>query len=170
MLILFVSHGLLQFTLYKIMQAKYRSDMLEQIYRGIPDSYLTILKFAKSNIRMDSDNLQWTEDDEFRYENLMYDLIKTKVVGDTVYLYCIMDEDETRLNAYFEKYLQHSTKKDLDQLKDISSVNIFLSQLYSNSLNSDFDNHLHLTNQNYYYLTLSTLDGENLLQTPPPRS
>ena len=152
------------------MQAKYRSDMLEQIYRGIPDSYLTILKFEKSNIRMDSDNLQWIEDNEFRYENLMYDLVKTKVVGDSVYLYCIMDEEETKLYAYFEKYLQHSKKKDLDQLKDISSVNIFLSQLYSNSLNADFENHLHLTDQNYYYLTLSTLDGENFLHTPPPRS
>ncbi len=170
MLMLFVSHGLLQLTLYRIMQAKYRSNMIEQISRGIPDSYLTILKFEKNNFKKDSDNLQWTEDDEFRYENLMYDLVKTKVVGDSVYLYCIMDEDETKLYAYFEKYLQHSTKKGLDQLKDISSANIFLSQLYSNSLNADFENHLHLTNQNYYCLTLSTLDGENFLHTPPPRS
>ena len=170
MLILFVSHVMLQFTLYKIMQAKYRSDMLEQIYHGIPDSYLTILKFEKSNIRMDSDNLQWIRDDEFQYENLMYDLVRTKIVGDSVYLYCIMDEDETKLNAYFEKYLKYTADEGLNKFRDISSINIFLSQFYSNSLSSDFDNHLHSINQNFYCLKINTLEGENFLDTPPPRS
>ena len=170
MLILFVSHGMLQFSLYKIMQVKYRSDMIKQISLGIPDSYLTILKFEKSNIKTDSNNLLWIEDDEFQYENLMYDLVKTKVVEDSVYLYCIMDEDETKLNAYFEKYLKYTADEGLNKFRDISSINIFLSQFYSNSLNSDFDNHLHLINQNYYCLKINTLDGENFLDTPPPRS
>ena len=170
LLILIVSHGILQFMLYKVMQVKYRLDMVEQISHGIPDSYLTILKFGKSNYKMSSGNIKWIEDDEFRYQNSMYDVVKTKTVGDSIYLYCIMDENESELYTYFEKYLQNLAEEDPDKFKDIASLNIFLSQFYSSSLNTDSEIPLQLTKQNYFSLTLNPLDGEILLNTPPPRS
>ena len=170
LLILIVSHGILQFMLYKVMQVKYRLDMVEQISHGIPDSYLTILKFGKSNYKMSSGNIKWIEDDEFRYQNLMYDVVKTKTVGDSIYLYCIMDENESQLYSCFEKYIHNLVEEEPDKLKDLLSIDIFFSQFYSNSLNSNFENHLHLTKQNYNLLTLAILSVDKFLTTPPPRS
>ncbi len=82
---------------------------------------------------------QWTDDEEFMYDKIMYDVICEKITDDVIYLYCIQDENETALYSYFNEFLDNLTEEDPDKLKDITSINNFFSQFYSNSLIAEND-------------------------------
>ncbi len=170
MLVLIVSHGSLQFMFFKILQTKYKSDVVKLIINGVPDSELITFKFEKKDFESNIHQINWIDSDEFRYEENMYDIIKQEIIGDSIYLYCIRDSNETQLYSYFNKFLQNLSEEDPDKLKDITSINIFISQLYSNSISSEHNKPFELSKNQFANLITNTLDGEESLNTPPPRA
>jgi hypothetical protein len=56
---------------------------------------LVLLKFTSSESET---KLKWEHSREFEYDHQMYDVVETKVIGDTIYYWCWWDRRETRLN------------------------------------------------------------------------
>lgn len=170
MLLLIVSHGSLQFMMFKFYQAKYKSDIVNIMMNGRSNSDLITFKFKKNDFKKNTNQMQWTDDEEFMYNKIMYDVINKKVIDDIIYLSCIQDDNETVLYSYFNEFLDNLSEEDPDKLKDITSINIFLSQLYSNSISSEDVSVLELNKNHFANLTTNTLEREEPLITPPPRS
>jgi hypothetical protein len=170
MLFLLVSHGMVQFVIFKIFQAKYRSEIIEMIINDITETDLVILKFDINQFNVSRNNIYWTEEDEFRFGNKMYDLIKKEITSDSVNLYCIYDENETELYSILTKYSQKLIANDPDTEEDLKELNMSLSQYYSKPVGIDYRRYISPDAKNFASFNQNLLDGEYFPCTPPPRS
>ena len=170
MLFLLVSHGMVQFVIFKIFQAKYRSEIIEMIINDITETDLVILKFDINQFNVSRNNIYWTEEDEFRFENKMYDLIKKEITSDSVNLYCIYDENETELYSILTKYSQKLIANDQDKEEDINGFYNSLSLYYSKPTEIDYQQNISADEKYFASFYPIPLEGEYFPCTPPPQS
>ena len=170
LLILIISHGVIQFAFFKIFQAKYRAEIVEIILNDFSETDLVSFKFKKADLDSSLTGIQWIEKDEFRYQNIMYDIFKKEASGDFVLLYCVQDEKESRLYSYFDKYFKKLIDEDSEKEEDLESICNSFSQFYSKPLEINY-NSFAFTEEDYFSnLFFNVLDGIHPLITPPPRS
>ncbi len=81
-------------------KTKVKHEVWEQIDSGIDQSELVLLKFSKKETQT---KLRWEHEREFEYNHRMYDVVRTKTVGETVYYWCWYDHIETMLNRQMEE-------------------------------------------------------------------
>ncbi len=75
-----------------------KHDVELKLVAGVDNNELVLLKFTKDESRK---KLKWEHSKEFEYNLLMYDVVKTKTVGDTIYYWCWPDIKETELENKF---------------------------------------------------------------------
>ncbi|MEQ9300528.1 MAG: hypothetical protein RIF33_18290 [Cyclobacteriaceae bacterium] len=114
------------YLLIKGLQYRLKEVAHEEISAGLTSDQLIIIKSDQAT------SMIWTEDDEFQWNGLMFDIVYTEEHGGVTWYYCYQDEDETKLLAFWESYLQ-SQPKDDSHLSFISS----LEWLFGNYLTSD---------------------------------
>jgi hypothetical protein len=166
MLLLVISHGILQFGMFELFQSKHRAEVYNLISKGVPDEDRVIFSFSISEYGNYITSIEWKDENEFRYKDKMFDIIKTEVKGDSVYLYCLYDSNDTDLFAVLDKLIEEDSENSDEQI----GLDNYLSQNYSCS-SLHFYNYPLLSDNNYsekYIYNL--LDGEYLLNTPPPRA
>lgn len=66
-----------------------------KMIEGINKEELVLLKFTTEEAQ---NALKWKHSREFEYQKEMYDIVETKVIGDTTYYWCWWDHEETQLN------------------------------------------------------------------------
>ncbi|MCW8809477.1 MAG: hypothetical protein OQJ93_06555 [Ignavibacteriaceae bacterium] len=170
MLFLIISHGIIQFVFLKIFQAKYQAEIVEIMLNDLSETDLVSFKFNKSDLNSGTINIQWLEDDEFRYQNIMYDVFKKEVNGDCVYLYCVQDEKESELYSYFDKYFKKLINEDSDKEEDLESLCYSFSHLYSKPLETEDKSSEYAESKYFTNTPFKILDGVHPSSTPPPRS
>ena len=170
MLFLLVSHGVVQFVIFKIFQAKYRSDIVEMMINDITETDLVLLKFEITHFNASLHNIHWIKDDEFRFENKMYDIIKKEIKSDFVNLYCIYDENETELYSILTKYSQKLIANDPDKGDELNGLNMSLSQYYSKPTEIDYQQYISVDEKYLAPFYPDPLEGEYFSSTPPPQS
>lgn len=139
------------------------------IENGIEDEELISFRFDKNEMEKSVNYIEWIEDDEFRINGEMYDVVKKKVSGDTVYLYCLHDEKESVLLSTIEKLLNQLINDPPKTLNNFNNFINLLSQLYSNPPIQDY---ILPIGDKYFFpsITYNILDGVYFHITPPPRS
>lgn len=133
MLCLLISHGIIQFTLFKFFQAKYKADAVKIIINGVPSDELDLIKIKISDIQNHTVNFSWKDESEFMYQNQMYDLIKEEIVNDSVLFYCLRDDNESRLYSVLEKLLGSIFDASNDNPNEYPDFNNYLSTYYAGS-------------------------------------
>ena len=110
--------------------------------------------------------MKWINEYEFRFNGQMYDIIDKEEKGDSIYLYCIDDSIESELYSILDKFIENDTEDTDEQY----GINNFLSHFYLLSeFNISFQNHQ--TNNLYNEILIgNVLEGEYLINTPPPRA
>ena len=170
LLILIISHGVIQFAFFKIFQAKYRAEIVEIMLSDLSETDLISFKFKKSDLNSGSVEIQWIEVDELRYKNIMYDVVKKENRGEFIFLYCIQDENESKLYSYFDKYFKKLIDEDSEKEEDLESICNSFNLFYSKPLDINY-NSSGFTEEDYFSnLFFNVLDGIHPLITPPPRS
>lgn len=127
-------------------------------------------QFNKNELQSGKIRIQWIEDDEFRYENKMYDVVKYESHGDSVYLYCIEDENESSLYSYYDKYFQKLINEDPGKEEDLEAFRISFSQFYSKPPLIGCNSQSSLDGNYFTVYDSNLLDGVQFSFTPPPRS
>ncbi len=69
-----------------------------KLMSGVDKNELVLLKFTKDESRK---KLRWEHSKEFEYNLLMYDVVKTQTIGDSIYYLCWPDIKETQLENKF---------------------------------------------------------------------
>ncbi len=83
------------------------SSMLEE---AIPQNLIVKLSF---DLTKREDSPIWVrEGKEFRYNNQMYDVLKSEISNGKAVYYCVKDKDEKELEANFEKLLKKNQEND----------------------------------------------------------
>ncbi len=110
------------FLFLKYKQNAIRNDIKTQIKRGVSEEDLVFFKFSKNDPEFI--NLNWTKPDkEFRYNNEMYDVVRSKISDTTIEYSCIHDVKESGLF----KNLDDLASKHPDN-KNIKNLLLILSQ------------------------------------------
>jgi hypothetical protein len=170
MLMLIISHGVFQFFVFKIFQAKYRQEMLEVIEDGRLENELILFTFRKDDLKIGGTKAQWVEENEFRFNDKMYDVVKTETRGDSVYLYCLHDENESRLYTILDEFFQQMLDGNPDKVDELITLNNSLSQFYSKPFDHENDTGLYEKGKYFTDVNSNLLEGEHFLVIPPPRS
>lgn len=166
MIFLLISHGIIQFGLFEVFQAKTKADVAEMIYKGISSFNQVILGFHKNELVKSGIGIHWIDDHEFRYNGRMFDIINKEAKGDSVYLYCIEDSIESDLYSILYKFIED----DKEDPNEEDGLNNFCSHFYSLSEINILYLYPRTDNFHNEECIRNLLEGEYLLNTPPPRT
>ena len=102
------------------MKARLRSD---------PNQFeQTIFEFELLNDKPVAASFEWEEEDEFRYNGSIYDVIEKEITGNILKLRCIDDKDEARIIKKMEelqKNGQGNNKSESIPLQQLLSLLLF---------------------------------------------
>jgi len=147
------------FLFYTVMQGIAKEEMEKEIKKGLDDKYLTLIIVSPDKMG----DIHWTKSGkEFRYQGLMYDVVRTETKGMNKHYYCINDAKEKRLFDHLCKS-QSKTKEAEKKLKSIP-YNLYCQHYYS--LITTF-----LSGSHEFY-PLNFFYKSNILEisSPPPKS
>jgi hypothetical protein len=161
-----ISNGVIQFGMFEFFQEKHKMEVKDLIKNGIPDDRQVIFVFEKSAYENMQTGIDWKDSDEFRFDGEMYDILGTDVKGDSVYLYCLPDSDETGLYTILDRIIEKETEDSDEQ----AGLNNFVSHYYSGPEYSPTIKIPSAGEFNFGTGDRNLLDGEYLTNTPPPRS
>lgn len=89
--------------------------------------------------KLDAQQLNWEHEDEFEYQNKMYDIIHQRVTGDSVYYTCWLDREETELNTKLKTLLVSVYQNDIPlQKQKLSFYQFYKTLFYYECKNFDF--------------------------------
>ena len=152
---------------YKIQLYRIRREIKHQIKAGIPESELHVLNLTRDEY----EHLEWERPDiEFRMGNDMFDIVRSRIIGRTIQLQCVNDEEEAvlfaRLDELTRKKMEQESKAPNSPAHKVFKVLklLYVSTGFNKTLTYFVGNHLrHFTNLKYSYSSpyLEVL-------TPPP--
>lgn len=149
--------------IFKIKQYSIRKEIKTKIKEGVPQQELVIFRFSEEQLA----KLEWKHSREFRFRDMMYDIVRRSVENDIHILYCVSDEQENRLFVRLDEMTHRSLSKDLPFRQPFSRLmNIFnviipgtTALLISNSF---------LENDLNYFLSPTLCNGFDSVNLPPP--
>jgi hypothetical protein len=107
------------FVVFQVLKYQAKKEIKRVIKSQVPDSELTLITVTAEN----QDELYWFEDEkEFKYQDMMYDIVKKIQKGNVTYYYCIKDTQENGLFANLNDHIQNHVKNDLSSNKKPISV------------------------------------------------
>ena len=86
----------------EIKKSEIKKEIKNKIISGINKNELVFLKFSKQEA---VNQLKWEHSKEFKYNNEMYDVIEKKESNDSVYYWCWLDNEETKINKQLNNLL-----------------------------------------------------------------
>ena len=92
------------------------------------DELIERLVFNKEDIEGNKIDFTWIHSREFRYNDEMYDVVKKEEDDKQIFLYCIHDEKEKRLEEEFEKRVHKNSTEDKQLPTTHNHFNISLSE------------------------------------------
>ena len=169
MLLLLFLHSEMQVLIFKAYEIKYKKEVKQLIKAGIPKDELVKFSFHKNIFNEGIKNFKWMKINEFRYKNEMFDIISSKLKGDSVYFFCYRDVKESGLFAKLDDYVNRYMNDNPEKGKELQTILISLNTFYltdeiifnhcSFPYERDyFSNYILLTPQEFYSINI-----------PPPK-
>lgn len=165
MLLLIISHGIIQYGMFELIQNNHRTEVENRINKGISRHQQIVFSFDITDYEIQFSHIEWKADDEFRLNGKMYDIIKTETRNDSVYLYCLFDSEESILYSILNKLIEDDSENSDNE----NVMNNYFSHFYSAPVFQDSIKNFHSDNNYFEYMTSSPLEGELMVTTPPPR-
>ena len=103
LLILYNSVGFV--AVFKAIRSEWRQSVRTELGEVAKENLVRFV-FAKNQID--------TDEKEFQYKGRFYDIVKTKIVGDSLEIYCFDDETETRLTNVFHQLIFDKKTQNTD--------------------------------------------------------
>jgi hypothetical protein len=97
------------------------------IVEGIAKEDLILLRFTREELITE---LDWKHAEEFEYSGQLYDIVETKAVGDSVYLWCFWDKRETQFNQRLKELVAYALGNNKQNKEKQDQLFNFLNDLY----------------------------------------
>jgi len=133
----------------------------------VPLEKLELIKININSVTFNDDNIyDRVNDKEFSYYGKMYDIYKEDISGDTLYLYCVSDENEDVINNAIDIYINEK-KNDNSNSAIANIIKIFITiALTPNETNYNIINAFNNIS-NLYQITYQNIFID--VPYPPPR-
>lgn len=114
--------------MFKAQQYQVRQGIKQQLKQGVPENELTRITITGKNKHQP----EWENDKEFRYEGVMYDVVKKEIPdNNTIIYYCITDKAETTLFADLDEEVKKSMHTKNNRNNALKNLYKILSDIYS---------------------------------------
>ena len=144
-------------------QEKLKENIKEKIVRKVAEKELDTISFTDNRER-----IYWEtdEDNEFSFNDEMYDVVKTKTVNGKVMLYCINDKKEKELVDNYNLVTKQNSSSDKKGKNTVDNTfNLFIYQAEKN------DGLVAIRDSNKYYSIEPHLtEGVDDNTSPPPKA
>jgi len=119
------------------MWLQYKKNMTKKqvdknIQAGINKEKLVLLKFTEEEAETE---LRWEHSREFEYHHQMFDIVESKIVGDSIYYWCWWDIAETMLNNKISELGKYAFDTDAQKNNKKEHINPFLKMIYFSEFN-----------------------------------
>ena len=122
LLLLFLYNIIGYYVVFFWEQCEVKEEMKYWITNSTSENNLTEFVFDKKDFY----SLQWTEEDEFRYNGNMYDVVKTRVnQNGTITIVCISDKKEKELFTQLEEQTKQNSENSAGRKNEHNPVKIF---------------------------------------------
>jgi hypothetical protein len=112
---------------HPLLSTHYKNLGMKKVENYSGEEMIELLILNKEDIVGNKIDFKWIHSREFRYNGEMYDIVKNEESDNRLFLYCIHDKEEKKLNEEFAKKIQdNSTNTKHRQLS--SHLNILLSE------------------------------------------
>jgi hypothetical protein len=115
------------------------------------------------------ENPEWEGDDEFSYQEEMYDVIDKKIENGKIYVHCISDKKETRLIRNYQELMKNDASNPSSKKRSGLLLQL-INTLYN--ILTHYDPYAHLADFQITYRALySSLLAAMITEvpTPPPQ-
>jgi hypothetical protein len=100
---------------------------MQKIEKPSDEEMIELLIFNKRDIVENKIDFMWIHSREFKYNGDMYDIVKKEERDNLLYLYCINDKKEKKLEEEFAKKIQDNSSNS-KQRQLSNQLNILLSE------------------------------------------
>ncbi|MDB5273955.1 MAG: hypothetical protein JWO58_2322 [Chitinophagaceae bacterium] len=97
---------------------------------------LVLFAFKKQGNGSLPSDLKWKSNEEFSYQNNLFDVIEKRETQDSVFLFCLNDEMENELFFYLEKHVKGFVKQATDG-KEKSTFKFLLKDFICHTLEKE---------------------------------
>jgi hypothetical protein len=165
LLIVFNTGG--YFFIYFQLESYFKQIAFNRINEFLPLEELQLIKIAKSSTEFsNSDIYDRKNEKEFSYYGNMYDIFKEDITNDTLFLYCVSDENEDIIHNAFASYINEK-KNDNKSTAVINIIKIFITiALPPYDTNTDL---VYSYKKNINLLQISYQNFIVDVPSPPPR-
>jgi hypothetical protein len=123
-LLLYVYNFAGYLAVFSVLQYQVRKDMKLKLKESVPQSELILVTFHTASLEGGLYPIQWVDQNEFRYNGGMYDIVRSHTSEDTTYFQCVNDVQEevlfSDLNKHVQKHMGNSEEQTkLDSFRDV---------------------------------------------------
>ena len=112
---------------FNFQKAMVKHEVKRKMISGISNDDLVLLKLTKEqSITL----LRWEHSKEFEYNDQMYDVVKQEQKDDTIYYWCWLDHEETKLNKQLTKLINKSLNSDPQRKEKTERLFSFYRSLF----------------------------------------
>lgn len=144
-----------------------KSQVKKQIIAGIEEEELVHLAFT---IDESKSILDWEHENEFEFQGLMYDIVKSEIRGDSIFYICWLDKVESRLNNKLNEILARNLGDNpQNRNKQKQLIDFYKILIYEELADINF-NLFQAFNSNYHEHFLIYKSIKFSPPNPPPQS
>ncbi len=147
LILCFVTPAVTTFVFLKYQKKQVKREVKRKIIAGIDKEELVLLKFTKKEQQAE---LKWEHSKEFEYKGEMYDVVETKVIGDTTYYWLWWDHEETKLNKQLSKLVSFTIGNNPKNQENQKRLNKFFKSLYFTEKDKEKESPIFLEVKNNY--------------------
>ena len=112
---------------FRYAQKTIRQEVKQEIVGKIADDELVKLTFTASELEF---VVHWIHDDEFEFQGVMYDVVRSESKNDTTILWCYQDNKETKLTMQITRIVVLLSGGDKNKQEQSQKLIDFSKNLY----------------------------------------
>lgn len=159
----FIAPVATSFVVLKHQKKQVKREIKWRIIAGIEKEELVLLKFSSEEKKT---TLDWKHAKEFGFQGEMYDIVESKIEGDTTWYWCWWDHEETKLNKQLSKLVSLALGNDPKRQENQKNLQNFFKSLYF--LGSTETSVLPVEDKNTDYFSTPNLYRSNWVSPPAP--
>lgn len=155
------------FTFLHYRKNQVREGISQQIKVGIDKDELILLKFSEEESK---NKLQWKHLKEFKFKNEMYDIVKSRIKGDSIYYWCWKDNEETKIDNKLNELTSLALGDDPPSRNSKKQFLHFYKLLFYTDKNLPSNVQFQPKQEHFFYSFNSVIFSPSPLHPPPQLS
>lgn len=151
---------------FQFQKQQVKKEVKWQMIAGIDKDELVLLKFSKAQSLSE---LKWEHSKEFEYNGEMYDVVKKKIIGDSISYWCWWDHKETKLNKQLDTLLAKALDNNPQRNEKQNQLVYFFKNLFYENHTYELQIAPKLDIRQFYYSEIFTSRYYSPT-APPPRT